>query len=303
MEKSSREKQNARPPGRASILHFGGGRRYTEKGKEPAAPVRHEGREKLLMDAGKRIAPFGVIHLAYIAFFLAASVLYALHYKRLAARRRETADRVLGALVFLCGLCEYGVSALRGRLWPDALPLHLCGMMFLLTPLHALTDGARPSSFAARLHGFLGAVVFHPGVPGVWAALLFPDWLELPFRDLQSVSGFFAHGLVSVYGAAVLVRIAKAEDGRALFRRDLRSSALFMGLGAPVMYLFDRAAGTNFWFMAGPSVGSPFAGAYARGGYGGYLLAFLLTAAAGTALWYGLRYLFLVRGRRRGPRA
>ena len=302
MEKSSREKQNARPPGRASFLHFGGGRRYTENGKEPAAPVRHEGREKLLMDAGKRIAPFGVIHLAYIAFFLAASVLYALHYKRLAARRRETADRVLGALVFLCGLCEYGVSALRGRLWPDALPLHLCGMMFLLTPLHALTGGARPGSPAARLHGFLGAAVFHPGVPGVWAALLFPDWLDLPFLDLQSLSGFFAHGLVSVYGAAVLVRIAEAKDRRALFRRDLRASALFMSFGAGAMYLFDRAAGTNFWFMAGPSAGSPFAGAYARGGYGAYLLAFFLAAAAVTALWYGLRFVFLVRGRQKGGR-
>ena len=72
---------------------------------------------------------------------------------------------------------------------------------------------------------------------------------------------------------------------------------LFMGAGALAMYFFDRATGTNYWFMAGPSANSPFLGAWARGGYGGYLLAFALTALIVTALWYGLRVLLFVRGK------
>ena len=241
---------------------------------------------------------FGAAHLAYLAVFLALTVCFALYYKRLDARRRATADRALGALVLLCGLFEYGVTALIGRFSRFSLPLHVCSLMLLLTPLHALTNAARPGSAAAKLHAFLGAAIFHPGLPGVWAALVFPDWLAYPFWNYLSVSAFLSHGLVSVYAASILVKDAEAPEPRRLFRRDLRSSALFMGVGAAVMALFDRATGTNYWFMAGPSVDSPLLAARTSGGYTGYLLAYFLTAALVTALWYALRYAVFVRKNR-----
>ncbi len=244
---------------------------------------------------GVGLEPFGAAHLSYLAVFLALTVGYARFYRRLDASRRRTADRVLGSAVFFFGLCEYGVTALLGRFSRYTLPIHVCSLMFSLTLLHAWTDAARPGSFAARLHGFLGAVLFHPGILGAWAALLFPDWLDAPFWNYLSVFAFLTHGSLSVYGASLLVKIAEAPEPAALFRRDLRGSALFMLVGAPAMFFFDRLTGTNYWFMAGPGAGSPFSGAYARGGCGGYLLAYLLTAAAVTALWYGLRYLLSVR--------
>ncbi len=246
---------------------------------------------------GVGIERFGAVHLAYIVFFLALAVCWAFVYKRLPARRRRAAERVLGLAVLFFGLCEYGVTALIGRFDRYTLPLHLCSLMFLLTALHALTNAARPGTFAAGLHGFLGAVVFHPGILGAWAALLFPDWLSYPFWNYLSLSGFMSHGLIAAYGAAVLVTIAEAPDPAGLFRRDLRSSLLFMVLGAAVMYGFDRLCGTNYWFMAAPGVDSPFAAVYERSGCGAYLLAYLLTAAAFTALWYALRRLLFVRGR------
>lgn len=247
--------------------------------------------------AGVGIEAFGAVHLAYLAVFLALTVGYARFYRGLDARRRRTADRVLGTLVFCCGLFEYGVTALIGRFDRYTLPIHVCSLMFSLTLLHAWTNAARPGSLAARLHAFLGAVLFHPGILGVWAALLFPDWLDVPFWNYLSVSGFLVHGLVSVYGASILVKDAEAPDPGGLFRHDLKCSMLFMAVGALAMFFFDRATGTNYWFMAWPSDSSPFAAAYARGGEGGYLAVYLLTALAVTALWYALRYLLLVRGR------
>ena len=238
---------------------------------------------------------FGAVHLAYLAVFLTAAVCFALFYRKLDEDRRKKADRILGSAVFFFGLCEYGVTALLGRFSLYTLPIHLCSLMVSLCLLHAWTNAARPGSFGARLHAFLGAVIFHPGILGAWAALLFPDWLDVPFWNYLSVSGFMAHGLLSVYGAALLVRQAEAADRRGLFRHDLSDSLLFLGLGAAAMALFDRATGTNYWFMAGPSADSPFLGVWESGGYGGYLTAYLLTAAAVTALWYGLRYLVFVR--------
>ena len=238
---------------------------------------------------------FGAVHLAYLAVFLALTVCCFFLYKRLDEGRRKSADRILGTAVFLSGLFEYGTTALLGRFSRYTLPIHVCSLMFTLCLLHAWTNAARPGSFAGRLHGFLGAVLFHPGLPGVWAALLFPDWLDVPFRNYLSIGGFLAHGLVSVYGASILVRIAEAPDPAGLFRRDLRDSLLFLLLGAGGMAVFDRLAGTNYWFMAGPSADSPFLGVYARGGFGAYLLVYAFTVAAATALWYGLRYLLLVR--------
>ncbi|MBR5095118.1 MAG: YwaF family protein [Oscillospiraceae bacterium] len=247
------------------------------------------------LPAGAGSEPFCPMHLAYLAVFLAATVCYALRYKKMDGDRRRRADRVLSAAVLFFCLCEYGVTALLGHFSRYTLPLHVCTLLFLLAPVHAWTGDARPGSAAAGLHALLGAALFHPGLLGTWAALLFPDWLYVPFWNYLSVSSFLAHGLLSAYGASVLVRIGEAADRSGDLRRDLRGSLLFMAVGAALMYLFDRATGTNYWFMAGPGNGSPFAGAYARGGYGGYLLAYSLTAVVVTALWYGLRHLLVVR--------
>ena len=249
------------------------------------------------LPAGVGCAPFGAGHLAYLVFFLALALCYAFFYRRLDARCRRRADRILGSAVFFFALCAYGITALLGHFSRYALPLHVCSLLFLLTPLHAWTDAALPGSPAGKLHRFLGALLFHPGIPGVLAALLFPDWLDCPFWHYLSISAFMAHGLLFVYGASLLVSIAEAPEQVKLFRHDLRASLLFLGVGALVMFFFDRATGTNYWFMAWPSNGSPFLGVYARGGFGGYLAAFALAALAVTALWYGLRYFLLVRRR------
>ena len=235
---------------------------------------------------------FDAMHLVYIVCFLALALGYTLVYKKLDERRRGRADRILGAAVFFCGLFEYGVTALLGHFGRFSLPLHVCSMMFFLVPLHAWARNE-------KLRNALGAVIFHPGILGALSALLFPDWLYYPYWNYLSLSSFFAHGLILVYGASLLVRIAEAPDGRALLWRDLRRSALFLGLGAPGMLFFDRATGTNYWFLAGPSGDSPFLGVWTRGGYGAYLAAFALTALVVTALWYGLRYCLFVHERRR----
>ncbi len=251
------------------------------------------------LPSGVGLAAFGPVHLAYIVSFLLLSVCYGLYYRRLDARRRMTADRILGSFVFFCGLFEYGVTALIGRFSLYTLPIHVCSLMFSLAPVHAWTGAARPGSFAAKLHGFLGAVLFHPGLPGVWAALLFPDWLDAPFWNYLSVSGFLVHGFLSVYGASLLVNMAQSREPRPLFRRDLKSSLLFLSVGAVFMLLFDKATGTNYWFMACPSADSPFLGVYARAGWAGYVLAYALTALLVTALWYALRVLLFVCGKKR----
>lgn len=241
---------------------------------------------------------FGAVHLAYLAVFLTLTVAYFFFYRKQNADQRRLADRILGSVVFLCGLFEYGVTALLGRFSLYTLPIHVCSLMFTLCLLHAWTNAARPGSFAEKLHGFLGAVLFHPGLPGVWAALLFPDWMDVPFWNYLSVGGFLAHGFVSVYGASILVSISEAACPAELFRRDLNASLLFMAVGAAVMALFDRAAGTNYWFMAGPSADSPFLSVYARGGTGAYFLAYALAVAVATALWYGLRRTLCFRRRK-----
>ncbi len=241
---------------------------------------------------------FGAVHLAYLAVFLALTVCYFFFYKKLNETRRRKADRILGTAVFLCGLFEYGVTALLGRFSLYTLPIHVCSLMFTFCLLHAWTNAARPGSSAERLRGFLGAVLFFPALPGVWAALLFPDWMDVPFWNYLSVGGFLAHGLVSVYASSLLVRIAEAPEPAELLRHDLNASLLFLAVGAAGMFVFDRLTAANYWFMAGPSADSPFLGVYARGGRGAYFLAYALSVAAAAALWYGLRRLLFVRRRK-----
>ena len=251
------------------------------------------------LPAGVGSERFCAMHLAYIAFFLAATVLYAVFYKKLDERRRITAERITGSLVFFWGLCEYGITALVGRFSLYTLPIHVCSLMFSLTLIHAWTNKARPGSFGAKLHSFLGSVIFHPGFLGTWAALLFPDWLYYPFWNYLSISGFMVHGCLSVYGASLIVKNAEAEDPLRLLLRDFRNSALFMIAGAVIMYFFDRATGTNYWFMATPGNGSPLSRPYFAGGFRLYLIAYIATATVITFLWYGIRLIFVLRKRRK----
>ena len=241
---------------------------------------------------------FCAVHLVYIAVFLALFFAYIFLYRKLDEDRRARADRILGSAVFFFGLCEYGITALIGHFTIYTLPLHVCSLMFLLTVLHAWTNRARSGSFGAKLHGFLSAVLFHPGILGSLAALLFPDWLNYPFWNYLSISGFLLHGFLLVYGASLLVKIAEAPDPKTLLLHDLRDSILFLSAGAIAILLFDRVTGANYWFMAGPGSDSPFTGLYLHSGYGVYLLAYLLTALFITGLWYVLRRCLLFRARK-----
>lgn len=250
------------------------------------------------LPAGVGSEPFCAMHLAYIAVFLILTVCYTVKYKKWDAGSRKTADRILGSAVFFFGLSEYGISAITGHFDLYSLPIHLCSLMFLFVLVHAWTGTSSPASFVGRFRFFLGAVIFFPGIPSTWAALLFPDWLNYPFWNYLSISGFMAHGLVSVYGASVIVKNSEAQDPRGLFLQDLKNSLLFSVAGAVAMYCFDSATGTNYWFMLGPSMDSPFASVYERSGYGGYLTAFLFTVVFAAAIWYGIRYLVLVRRRK-----
>ena len=67
------------------------------------------------LPAGVGSERFCTMHLVYIVFFLIATIGYVLFYRKLDSRRRKTADRIIGSLVFFWGLCEYGITALVGR--------------------------------------------------------------------------------------------------------------------------------------------------------------------------------------------
>ena len=251
------------------------------------------------LPAGVGSEHFCTMHLVYLAVFLAGTVLYAVFYKKLDEDRRRTAERITGSLVFFFGLCEYGITALIGRFSKYTMPIHVCSLMFSLTLIHAWTNKARPGSFGAKLHNFLGSVIFHPGILGVWAALIFPDWLYYPFWNYLSISGFMVHGLISLYGAALIVRIAESPEPTKLCLRDFRNSALFMICGSVFMYFFDRATDTDYWFMNWPSESSPFTGVYEKSGYGGYIVAYIATATVISFVLYGIRYLIALRQSRR----
>ena len=92
------------------------------------------------LPAGVGNERFCAMHLVYIAFFFAASIAYVPIYRRLDARRQKAADRITGALVFFFGFCEYFITFLVGRFTLYTLPIHVCSLMYVLVPLHALTN-------------------------------------------------------------------------------------------------------------------------------------------------------------------
>ena len=238
--------------------------------------------------------PFCTAHLIYLAIFLFGTIAYALLYRRWPEKNRRKADAIVAAVVFFFGLGEYVVTAILGYFTKYTLPIHVCALMIFVVVLHAALGAAKEGSKAARFRSFLAAVLFHPGILGTWAALLFPDWLYYPFWNYLSICGFIMHGFISFYGASVIVRGLEAPNPRGLFKRDLRDSLLFILGGAVLMYFFDKLTGTDYWFMAWPGNNSPLMDAYVNGGWSGYILAYFLAAAVVTGLWFGLRWVLVI---------
>jgi len=204
---------------------------------------------------------WGKAHLGWLAGLLGLAGLLCFVYRRLEAGGRRRMRRGLALLPAAGELVVKLWLAAQGCFTPWDLPFHLCGLALFLCLWQGFTGSRRA-----------GAVLWCLCLPGAVGALLFPEWHWMPLWQLQTLHHFLYHGLVVSF---ILMQGLAGEIRPRL--RDLRFPLLFLAGAVPLAFLCNRLLGTNFFFLALPSPGSPLE-ALAVWGRGSYWLLYALLA-------------------------
>jgi hypothetical integral membrane protein (TIGR02206 family) len=181
-------------------------------------------------------ALFGTAHVAALAVCVASSVGLAWWGRRLRARPGQmVASRVL-ALSILLTQAPLQMESMMPGTWDlrTALPLHVCDVAWMVA-VYAL--------WTHRLWAF--GLVYYWGLTLTFLAMVTPE-LRMGFPHFYFLMFYSAHGVVVVSAAYLAWGVGLRPNWR-LYRTTLSVTAAY----AAVIYLFNRAAGTNYMFLNG----------------------------------------------------
>jgi len=184
---------------------------------------------------------FGLMHLVWLAVFLAVTVANCIWYRRLGEVGKNRWKKTVAILLLADELFKVVMLIIGGRYTPDYLPLHLCSINIFLIAFHAW----KPTKTIA---GYLYMV----GIPGAMAALLFPSWTSLPLGNFMHIHSFTVHILLALY--PIVLATAGELQPRA---RNIPKYLLFLICMAAPIYLINLLLNTNFMFLMYAEPGNP----------------------------------------------
>lgn len=213
-----------------------------------------------------------VPHIITLLIIIALCICVAFLYRKMSEKGRNIFGLILGIAVVALDLIHYVVYYQMGELSVFAIPLHLCALALYMCLLHSI--------FRAD---WMGQVLYDLCLPGVWCALLFPDWVRYPLLSYPSLHSFATHALVSIY---VIMQLATRRIQPRL--SAIWKPILFLCVTVPAAAIANNALGTNFMFISVPSPGSPleFLSSLAGGSHALYLVFFGLLAIIVMTIMY-----------------
>lgn len=248
-----------------------------------------------------------VPHIVTLLIIIALCICVAFIYRQISEKARNIFGLIIGIIVVALDLVHYVVYYQMGELSVFAIPLHLCALALYMCLLHSIfcpdwkgqggtesrgipRDSRTGPGSTGRTEGrgipradWMGQVLYDLCLPGVWCALLFPDWVGYPLLSYPSLHSFATHALVSMY---VIMQLATRRIQPRL--SAIWKPVLFLCVTVPAAAIANNALGTNFMFIAVPSPGSPleFLASLAGGSHALYLVFFGLLAIIVMTIMY-----------------
>lgn len=200
---------------------------------------------------------FGPAHLAWIACTVLGTALGLLVLRGRPRAQAITARAGAVLAVLLVALLELW-SWWSGDFSVWSLPLHLCDMTPFLLLLFELTGW-----------DWTGQTLYCLCLPGSVAALLFPNWTMFPLWNVVNLQGFLLHALL------IFCPLLEVMRGKLKPRfSHMWKAWAFLAVVVPLIYLFNRKFGTNYFFVNAGSPGSPLEWLIRRMGNPGFLLGY-----------------------------
>lgn len=193
------------------------------------------------IESGHGFSHFDWLHLAWLAVFIAVTVVNCIWYRKLSSAGKSRWKKIMAALLLADEAFKDIMLIVGGRFLASYLPLHLCSINIFLILIHAF----KPS----RL---LGGYLYTVGIPGAIAALLFPTWTSLPFMNFMHLHSFTVHILLAMYP----IVLATSGDLAPEVKRLPQYLLLLVGMAIPI-YGINLLLNTNFMFLMSADEGNP----------------------------------------------
>lgn len=204
-------------------------------------------------------------HLTALAALTALSALVVLLGCHMSAQHRRRLLQAMAVAMVVMEVLKDIILGWIGAFSVGYLPLHLCSIaMFvcLYWAWHPDSDGA-------------GQLLWGLCFAGGMAALLFPDWTQMPLLHFQSLHSFLYHAML-VQFALIAVLSGQAQPRL----QSVWKAGIFLLAVAVPVYLFDKLMDTNYMFLLRPIQGTPLELCAKIPGRWGYLVGYGLLAGA-----------------------
>ena len=218
--------------------------------------------------SGVGFSHYDVVHISWLVLFAAVIGVGSLFYKKMSRRGRSILKKILGLSMLGMEVLKVTLLAVTGRFLWGYLPFHLCGINIFLIIAHAW----KPKPL---LDNFLYLVC----IPGALAALLFPNWTELPLNNIYHIHSFVVHILLVLYP----MMLALNGELHLNIKMVPKVLALLVIMAIPI-YGLNLLLDTNFMFLMRADAGNPLE--LFEQMWGNHLLGFPVIIAAVVVVMY-----------------
>lgn len=229
-------------------------------------------------------------HLIWLVAIAAATWYFSGIYKKQDSIHRKQIKRFFAIFLLAIEVLKDIYLCLTGNFSAEYLPFHLCSIAIFVILIDAFIEKQQISR----------QLIAYAFMPGAVSALLFCNWTEYPFLNYMNIHSFIFHGWIVCY----MVMIYRGKELGPIYK-GIWQTALFIGVTAPPLFLFNSIFGTNFMFLNVASEGSPLVPLWnlfgEEYGYPGYLTAYaILAVAVFHVLW--LFYFLMEKGLAKGEK-
>ncbi len=213
--------------------------------------------------AGLGYPLFGSVHILSVLVTLLIVCGLVFLICRLNPAKRERVLKGIPVLMLCMELFKdiFLISVHRFGLW--YLPFHICSIGIFIFLLREYL----PWQWARDFFGELSYILIFPSSV---AALIFPDWtIYYPVLNFMNLYSFAWHGMLVVYPVALRLTGYVVPSVR-----RMHWILLFLCCITPLMYVFDKSTGCNFFFVNYPVPGSPLSFFASIMGNPGYLIGY-----------------------------
>jgi len=196
---------------------------------------------KETVPSGVGFSTFGITHLLWLFFSLAAIVTATIIYRKLNTKNRNIMRIVLGVIIVLNEIIKNIVAYAIGDFGIGHFPFHLCGINILLIAFDLIKQTKIVRNF-----------LYYIGIPGAMLALLFPNWTVLPCMNFFHIHSFTIHALLVMYPVILVAN----GDIKPTIKDMPKCIALLVGMAIPI-YFINLIFDTNFMFLMNPETGNP----------------------------------------------